>query len=44
MALEQHSGFKCKEDIEIQDAAGNTLIKLGADGNIYIKGKILKIS
>ena len=44
MALEQHSGFWTKEDIEVRNAAGDVVIKLGADGNIYIKGRILKIS
>lgn len=44
MALEQHSGFWTKEDIEVRDAGGNVVIKLGADGNVYIKGRILKIT
>ena len=44
MALEQHSGFYVNgEDIELR-VNGDVVLKLGADGNIYIKGRILKIT
>jgi len=43
MAAEQHSGFWTKETIEIRDGAGNVVVRLDKDGNIYIKGRYLKL-
>lgn len=38
MALEQHSGF------QIKDSSGNVVFELDADGNIKMKGRIMKIT